>query len=196
MLQVVDLGKKMFPFASGGFQPVIFGGGLPNGREEFFGLPGFADESEDVALVDRGDYRIQIYESREEQPDRLRVPSLELRQQLDPRDLRHALIRHDDVNFLLLHQLVALFGAVCLEDSELAAQQVVHGVAHIGLVIDDQQAVLGSGHDLQWFSWDCDQLSSSQIAQSARDRLGEAGPAEWAIIVSSFYGISLAIQDF
>ena len=72
--------------------------------------------------------------------------ALSLVKQLDARDLRHPLVGHHDVHFLLLHDPVALLGAMRLEDPELAAEQVVHRVADIGLVIHDQHAVPGGWH--------------------------------------------------
>ena len=74
------------------------------------------------------------------------MPGLELRQHLDAGDLRHPLVGHHDVHFLLLHHPVALLGAVRLEDPEFAPEQVLHRIAYIRLIIHDQHAVPGGWH--------------------------------------------------
>src|SRR5208337_2364011 len=52
-----------------------------------------------------------------------------------------------DVHFLFLHQPISFVSTEGLQDMELTAQQVMHGVTDIGLIVHDQEAVLGSGHD-------------------------------------------------
>ena len=123
------------------FEPIELGRGLAHGRLQLLGLPRLFHELKDVPLVDRRDDRFQIGITREEHPDRLRIPRLHLGQELDAGDLRHPLVRHHDVHFLFLHDAIALLGAIRLEHPKLAAQQVVNRVANVRLVVDDEQAV-------------------------------------------------------
>src|ERR1019366_9392964 len=48
---------------------------------------------------------------------------------------------HDDVDFVVVHQLQALVGAARFQHPEFAAQEIVYGIAHVHLVIDHQQRV-------------------------------------------------------
>ena len=70
VLESVDLAQQDLTLARGHFEPVVFDGGLSNRKEQLLGLPGLADELEDMPLVDRRDHRLQVGESGEEHPDR------------------------------------------------------------------------------------------------------------------------------
>jgi hypothetical protein len=141
ILEFADFRDQVLSFLGGGFEPVEFGRRLPHRDLQVLGLPRLFYELENMPLVDRGDDGFQIGVAREKHPDRLVMPRLEFRQHLDARDLGHPLVRHHDVHFLFLHDPVAVNGAIRLEDPKLAAQEVVHRVAHVGLVVDDQKAV-------------------------------------------------------
>src|SRR5262245_54969366 len=51
------------------------------------------------------------------------------------------------MDFLLLHQTESFRGAMGLQDPELAPHQIVDRVAHFMLIVHDQKAMPGHGHD-------------------------------------------------
>jgi hypothetical protein len=72
----------------------------------------------------------------------------DLVEELHARHLGHALVAHDDVHFLLLHQADALGGASGAQDLVIEAEQVLDALDDVGLVIDDEHgvaALLGHG---------------------------------------------------
>src|SRR5439155_116572 len=123
------------------YEPVVLGGRLPHGALDLLGLPGFAQEAEDSPLVDRGDHRLHVRVAREEDANGVWIPRADVGQELHAADFRHALVRHDDVDLVLLHEAVPLVRAAGLQDLELEAQQIVDRVADVRLVVHHEEAV-------------------------------------------------------
>src|SRR5579864_4517173 len=58
--QALDLVPKSFVLFSAGDEPIVFGGGLTDGRMKLLGLPGLLEELEDATLIDRRDDRLHV----------------------------------------------------------------------------------------------------------------------------------------
>ena len=123
------------------------------GGFQLLGAPGLFQELEDVALIDGRDHRLQVGVAGEEHAHRLGIAGPHLRQKLHAGDLRHALVRHDDMDFVFPHQSEALLGILGAQDLEFTAQKIMDGIAHVRFVIDDQEGVfLGCAHSFTSFN--------------------------------------------
>lgn len=101
-------------------------------------IPRLCNVPEDVALVDRVDHGPDVRVAGKDHAGRVRVLRLNLREQLHTGHLRHALVRHDDVDVVRLEDVQGLGRAVAAVDVEVHPQQRSQRPQDFGLVIDEQ----------------------------------------------------------
>jgi len=146
-VEVFELLAHAFHVFGLGDEAVVFGGGFADGFFQLFGLPRLAEKFENVPLVDGGDDGVDVGVAGEQHAHRLGMAQADLVEKFHAGEQRHALVGHDDVDFVVLEELHALSARARLEDLELAAQQVMHRIADILLVIDHQERVfVGESH--------------------------------------------------
>ena len=96
-------------------------------------------KTEHLALVDRAFDGVEVRVARQQDAHGSRRERANLRQHLDARHLRHAVIGDDDVDVLVADD-VERFGAVRREEQiELAPEHDPHRVQHALLVVDEQE---------------------------------------------------------
>ena len=129
-------------------EPLVLAGGLAHRFLQLRRLPGLFQEAENMPLIDGRDDRIEIGIPVKSMRTACGCPVRIDLSNSTPVTFGMRLIGHDDVDFVVAHQLQAFLGTAGPEHVELAAQQVVHRVAHVGLVVDDQERV-----PFCWSSW-------------------------------------------
>jgi hypothetical protein len=101
-----------------------------------------------LPLVDRLDDGADVGVAGEQQADRVGVFAAELGEELDAGRLGHALVGHHAVDLVVLHDAHPLGGAGGAEDAVVKAEQVLHALDHVRLVVDDEDGVsLGHGRE-------------------------------------------------
>ncbi len=122
-------------------QQVVLFAGLVQDGQQLVGIPRLADVAIDVALVDGVDDGLDVGVAGEQQTDGVGPIAADAAKELDAADVRHALVGHDDVDWLLVQQAQTIPSAGGAEHAVLAAQQVLQALHHVGFIIDDQKRV-------------------------------------------------------
>ncbi len=112
-----------------------------NDRLQLVGVPRLGDVAINVPLVDRVNHRMDVGVAREQESHGFRAFAAYVFEELYARRRRHALVRHDDMDFLLVENIDALGGARCAEHAVIEAQQVLHAFDNVGLVVNDENGV-------------------------------------------------------
>src|SRR6266699_526173 len=63
-------------------------------------------------------------------------------EQLHAGNVRHALVGHDDVDFVLLHEPGAFRAVSSLEHAELVTQEIMNGITDVRFIVHDQKTML------------------------------------------------------
>ncbi len=95
---------------------------LTNDRLQFIRIPRLGNVAVNVPLIDCVDHRAQVGVTGKQETNRFRMIPADAIEELHAGHLRHALVAHDDVHFLALHEPEALSRARRAEHLVVKAQ--------------------------------------------------------------------------
>src|SRR6266508_4415277 len=138
--------------------------------DDLAGLPRLAHEPEDVGAVDRALERRHVGEGGEHDPGDVGSAPAELREHLDARHARHALIGDHDVERHLLRDRERLRARRRLVDAPAVFQELAQDLEVQLLVVDEQHSARPLALDAEPLDQSCDLAIAEQHSAAALRR--------------------------